>query len=49
VSCVAASAYAFAIGSWPFFALEAIWAVIAARRGFRRLSNESAHPTRREQ
>ena len=38
-SCVAASAYAFAIGSWPFFALEAIWAVVAARRGLRRLSH----------
>lgn len=38
VSCAAAAAYAYAIGSWPFFGLEALWAAIAARRGFRRLA-----------
>ena len=37
-SCGAASVYAFALGSWPFFALEVVWAVVAARRGFRRLT-----------
>ena len=37
-SCAAASAYAYAIGSWPFFVLEALWAAIATHRGFRRLA-----------
>jgi hypothetical protein len=41
-SCAAASVYAYAIGSWPFFVLEAVWAVVALRRGLRRLSNASA-------
>jgi len=36
--CGAASAYAFAIGSWPFFILEGLWAAVAARRGLRRLA-----------
>jgi hypothetical protein len=31
-SCAAASVYALLIHSWPFAAVEAIWAVIAARR-----------------
>ncbi len=35
-SCAAAAAYAFAIGSWPFFAIESLWAGIAMRRGVRR-------------
>ena len=39
-SCAAASVYAFAIGSWPFCVLEAVWAMVALRRGIRRL----AHP-----
>ena len=42
MSCGLASVYAFAIGSWPFFALEAVWAVVAARRGLRRFGTQSA-------
>jgi hypothetical protein len=38
VSCLAAAGYALAIGSWPFFAVEAVWACVAARRGLRRLA-----------
>ena len=41
-SCVGASIYAFAIGSWPFFALEAVWAAVAARRGIRRYASAQA-------
>ena len=43
LSCGAASVYAFAIGSWPFFALEAVWAAVAARRGLRRLAGNPRH------
>ena len=32
MSCAAASCYAILIHSWPFAAVEAIWAVIALRR-----------------
>ncbi|MGB4781777.1 hypothetical protein [Candidatus Methylomirabilis sp.] len=35
-ACVAASLYAVLIQSWPFAAVEGIWAVIAVRR-WRRL------------
>jgi len=42
MSCGLAAVYAFTIGSWPFFALEAVWAVVAARRGLRRFRNRSA-------
>jgi hypothetical protein len=31
-ACLLASAYGFLQGAWPFGAVEAIWAVIAARR-----------------
>jgi hypothetical protein len=31
-SCAAASVYALLIRSWPFAAVEAVWAVVAARR-----------------
>jgi hypothetical protein len=30
--CVLSSAYGFLSGAWPFGVVEAIWAVIAARR-----------------
>lgn len=33
--CLAAAAYAAAIGAWPFFALESIWSVLAVRRASR--------------
>jgi len=35
-SCLAAAGYAFSIGSWPFFILETVWAVVAALRSIRR-------------
>lgn len=31
-SCILASAYGFLQGAWPFGLVEAIWAVVAARR-----------------
>jgi len=31
-ACVVASIYGFLAGAWPFGVVEAIWAVIAARR-----------------
>ena len=37
-SCAAAAGYALAIGSWPFFAVEGLWAAIALRRGMRRFA-----------
>lgn len=30
--CALAALYALLIGSWPFFAAESVWAVIAIRR-----------------
>jgi hypothetical protein len=32
VSCALGSAYGFLQGAWPFGAVEAVWAVVAARR-----------------
>jgi hypothetical protein len=32
ISCGAAAAYAVLIRSWPFAAVEAVWAVVALRR-----------------
>lgn len=37
VSCLLASAYGFLQGAWPFGLVEAIWALVAARRWWRRL------------
>jgi hypothetical protein len=36
VACLLASAYGFLQGAWPFGLVEAIWAVVAARRWQRR-------------
>ena len=49
-SCAAASAYAFATRAWPFFVLEAIWSVVAFRRGLRSLfrSRHPGAPARKE-
>jgi hypothetical protein len=35
-ACMLGSAYGFLQGAWPFGAVEAIWAVVAARRFWRR-------------
>jgi hypothetical protein len=35
-SCLLGSAYGFLQGAWPFGLVEAIWAVVAARRWWRR-------------
>src|SRR5262245_7743697 len=35
VSCAAASLYAVLIHSWPFAAVEGVWAVVALRRWIR--------------
>jgi hypothetical protein len=35
-ACVAASAYGFLQGAWPFGVVEAIWAVVAVERWRRR-------------
>jgi hypothetical protein len=32
VSCLLGSAYGFLQGAWPFGVVEAIWAIVAARR-----------------
>ena len=34
-ACVLASFYGFLQGAWPFGVVEAIWAVVAARRWWR--------------
>lgn len=36
-ACLAASAYAWLAGTWPFGVVELIWAAVAARRYLRRL------------
>jgi hypothetical protein len=32
VGCLLSSAYGFLSGAWPFGVVEAIWAIVAARR-----------------
>ncbi len=32
VGCVLSSAYGFLSGAWPFGVVEAVWALVAARR-----------------
>ncbi len=36
VACIAASAYGFLQGAWPFGVVEAIWSLIAVHRWFER-------------
>jgi hypothetical protein len=38
VACVAASAYGWLAGTWPFGVVEAIWAVVAFRKWLTRLA-----------
>lgn len=40
-SCVLASTYGFLQGAWPFGLVEAIWAVVAARRWWLRHLEEA--------
>jgi hypothetical protein len=35
LSCLLGSAYGFLQGAWPFGLVEAIWAIVAARRWWR--------------
>jgi hypothetical protein len=35
VSCLLGSAYGFLQGAWPFGLVEAVWAIVAARRWWR--------------
>ncbi len=35
-ACLLGSAYGFLQGAWPFGLVEAIWAIVAARRWWRR-------------
>jgi len=35
-ACVLASVYGFLQGAWPFGVVEAVWAVVAARRWWRK-------------
>jgi hypothetical protein len=37
-ACALASAYGFLQGAWPFGLVEAVWALVAARRWWRRRS-----------
>jgi hypothetical protein len=41
-ACLLASAYGFLQGAWPFGAVEAVWAGVAAFRWRRRLAAENA-------
>ncbi len=36
IACLLGSAYGFLQGAWPFGIIEAIWALIAARRWWRK-------------
>jgi hypothetical protein len=36
IACVAASAYGWLAGAWPFGIVEAVWSVIALRKWLRR-------------
>ena len=46
-SCLLGSAYGFLQGAWPFGLVEAIWAVVAARRWYQTKAKrtDSANPT----
>lgn len=41
LSCCLGSIYGFLQGAWPFGVVEAIWAVVAARRWIRRRGTPS--------
>jgi hypothetical protein len=37
-ACAASSAYGWLAGTWPFGVVEAVWALVAIRRWWRRVS-----------
>jgi hypothetical protein len=41
-ACVLGSLYGFMQGAWPFGLVEAVWAVIAARRWWRRAASAAS-------
>ncbi len=41
-SCLLGSAYGFLQGAWPFGLVEAIWAMVAARRWWQETQSNSA-------
>jgi hypothetical protein len=41
-ACALGSAYGFLQGAWPFGLVEAVWAVVAARRWFTRRRADGA-------
>lgn len=40
IGCLAASAYGFLQGAWPFGVVEVIWAAVAVRRWWNRVRAE---------
>ncbi len=44
VACTLGSAYGFLQGAWPFGLVEAIWALVAARRWHRSLALRQHRP-----
>jgi hypothetical protein len=42
IACLAASAYGFLAGAWPFGVVELIWAVVAFRRWLKRIQTEQS-------
>lgn len=45
LSCVAASAYGFLQGAWPFGVVELVWSGVALRRWSRRRADHGRPPT----
>jgi hypothetical protein len=46
VSCAAASLYAVLIHSWPFAAVEGVWAAVALRRWMRARPGAASSPVK---
>ena len=45
-ACLLASVYGFVQGAWPFGVVEAIWALVAMRRWWRRTRSRCVIPSR---
>jgi len=41
-ACLAAAAYGFLVGAWPFGVIEVVWSGVALRRWWRRRREERA-------